>query len=293
MLKVQELALELIPLLRPVVTRIRKHDRSLANQLCRAATSIALNIAEGNYSDPGTARARFNNAAGSASETQTALRVALAWGYLQQEQVESESALAGSHSGDALEACSQGTVAKFVYRIGFRSVEFAGFPNLSIFEGAFFEGPAFRAGVDADVQIYGAWLEHATISVAGMLQARLVSGTAVHVATAIPGERATRREVEFLLQPRTARVGVVVAAIREVGDLRARVGIGLFVVIAGGAAAARRRKSTEQGENSPANGRRAAHQLVTARENFRIGNRRSRCRLGIRAGVRIRDCERG
>ena len=70
------------------MTGIRKHDRALANQLCRAATSIALNIAEGNYSDPGTARARFNTAAGSASETQAALRVALAWGYLKREQVD-------------------------------------------------------------------------------------------------------------------------------------------------------------------------------------------------------------
>ena len=88
MFKVLEVALELIVVLRPVAIRIRKYDRSLANQLTRAATSIALNIAEGNYSDPGTARARFNSAAGSASETQTALRVALAWGYLQREQVE-------------------------------------------------------------------------------------------------------------------------------------------------------------------------------------------------------------
>ena len=87
MFKVLELTLDLIAQLRPVAVRIRKHDRSLANQLCRAATSVALNLAEGNYSDPGTARARFSTAAGSASETQTALRVALAWGYVNEEQL--------------------------------------------------------------------------------------------------------------------------------------------------------------------------------------------------------------
>ena len=64
---------------------IARRDRSLAQQVRRAASSIALNIAEGECSDEGTARVRYNTAAGSASETRTALHVAQAWGYIEGE----------------------------------------------------------------------------------------------------------------------------------------------------------------------------------------------------------------
>jgi len=66
-LEVSRLALETIATLRPLVPRIRRHDRSLAVQLVRAASSTVLNLGEGEYSDPGTKRARYCNAAGSAN----------------------------------------------------------------------------------------------------------------------------------------------------------------------------------------------------------------------------------
>jgi len=81
-LQVHDLSLEMISAVRPLVPRIRRHDRSLADQLVRAASSVALNIAEGELSDPGNQRARFFTAAGSANETLAALRVAAAWGYV-------------------------------------------------------------------------------------------------------------------------------------------------------------------------------------------------------------------
>ena len=90
-LEVSRLGLESIATLRPMVARIRRHDRSLAVQLVRAASSLALNLGEGEYSDPGTRRARYCNAAGSANETRTALAVAVAWGYLSAEQAEPAS----------------------------------------------------------------------------------------------------------------------------------------------------------------------------------------------------------
>ena len=90
-LKVSRLALETIATLRPLVARIRRHDRSLAVQLVRAASSCALNLGEGEYSDPGTRRARYSNAAGSANETRAALSVAVAWGYLSRAQAEPAS----------------------------------------------------------------------------------------------------------------------------------------------------------------------------------------------------------
>jgi four helix bundle protein len=59
----------------PLVLRIRRRERALADQLSRAASSVALNIAEANGSDPGNRRARFFTASGSARETRTALRL--------------------------------------------------------------------------------------------------------------------------------------------------------------------------------------------------------------------------
>lgn len=90
-LEVSRLALETIATLRPLVPRIRRHDRSLAVQLVRAASSAVLNLGEGEYSDPGTKRARYCNAAGSANETRAALSVAVAWGYLTPGQAEPAS----------------------------------------------------------------------------------------------------------------------------------------------------------------------------------------------------------
>lgn len=81
-LKVHGKALAIVEQLRPMMPQIRRHDRSLADQLRRAASSMVLNIAEGTYSDAGTARTRFHSAAGSANETRSALKVAAAWGYI-------------------------------------------------------------------------------------------------------------------------------------------------------------------------------------------------------------------
>ncbi len=80
-LQVAEMSIELIEQLRPLMARIKQRDRSLADQLQRAANSVALNIGEAQHSDPGNRRARFFTAAGSAGETLTALRVAIAWRY--------------------------------------------------------------------------------------------------------------------------------------------------------------------------------------------------------------------
>lgn len=77
---VADLSIELIEKLRPLVPRIKARDKSLADQIQRAASSIALNIGEAAYSDPGNRRARFHTAAGSAGETLAAVRVAVAWG---------------------------------------------------------------------------------------------------------------------------------------------------------------------------------------------------------------------
>ena len=86
--EVEEVALELIAALRPLTSRIRARDYGLADQLARAASSVALNVGEGNYSQGGNRRTRFFTAAGSANETRLALRVATAWGILPAADVE-------------------------------------------------------------------------------------------------------------------------------------------------------------------------------------------------------------
>ena len=85
MLQVAELSFQLIEELRPLVAEIKRRDRSLADQLMRAASSVALNIAEAQKSDGGNMRARFFTAAGSANESRAALRVAVGWRHITPE----------------------------------------------------------------------------------------------------------------------------------------------------------------------------------------------------------------
>ena len=76
-------AREVVRELVPVLHIVREHDKSLADQLKRAAQSVVLNIAEGRGNDAGNARARFSTACGSAKEVRAALNVASDWGYIE------------------------------------------------------------------------------------------------------------------------------------------------------------------------------------------------------------------
>ncbi len=82
MLRIYSVILDVLRDLQPVVVRIKAHDRDLARQLRRAATSIALNCSEGSGSRGGTRRERYRNALGSARETGACLDAALALGYV-------------------------------------------------------------------------------------------------------------------------------------------------------------------------------------------------------------------
>jgi four helix bundle protein len=83
MLRIYSTVLEVLSGLRPVITAIEAHDRDLARQLRRAASSVALNVGEGSGSHGGTRRERYRNALGSARETGACLDVALALGYVE------------------------------------------------------------------------------------------------------------------------------------------------------------------------------------------------------------------
>ena len=66
---------------------IRKRDRALFDQIHRAMNSVVLNTAEAAGNDPGTSRARFANACGSAKEVRAGLRLAIAYGYVSSTRV--------------------------------------------------------------------------------------------------------------------------------------------------------------------------------------------------------------
>jgi four helix bundle protein len=76
-----EVSIELIRTLRELVPSIRREDRDLADQIRRAATSVALNLSEGARFTTGNARRHFEIAQGSAMEVKAGLAVASAWGW--------------------------------------------------------------------------------------------------------------------------------------------------------------------------------------------------------------------
>jgi four helix bundle protein len=65
-----------------IAKRIEKHDRDLACQLRRAATSVVLNIAEGSGSFGGNRRQRYHSAMGSAYEVRACFDSAEAMQYI-------------------------------------------------------------------------------------------------------------------------------------------------------------------------------------------------------------------
>jgi len=81
MLRIHAVCIELLRDIRPFIEQIEKYDRDQARQLRRSATSIVLNLAEGEGSRGGTRRVRYDSALGSSRETLANLQVAEALGY--------------------------------------------------------------------------------------------------------------------------------------------------------------------------------------------------------------------
>jgi four helix bundle protein len=75
-----------IALARPLLAAIQRRDRDLASQVRRALSSIGLNVAEAFGTASGNARLRFETARGSLYESQAGLQIAVAWGYLDEQQ---------------------------------------------------------------------------------------------------------------------------------------------------------------------------------------------------------------
>jgi four helix bundle protein len=84
----EEVSLEMVEALQPLVLLIKRKDPPLSDQLSRAAASVTLNIAESNYSEGGNRRSRLFTAAGSASEVRAALRIAVARRHCSREDIQ-------------------------------------------------------------------------------------------------------------------------------------------------------------------------------------------------------------
>ncbi|MGE0326793.1 MAG: four helix bundle protein [Polyangiaceae bacterium] len=82
MLNIYPFILETITAIQPLVAEITRRDADLGRQLKRAQSSIALNVAEGAYSQGRNRQARYHTALGSARETFACIEVALAVGHL-------------------------------------------------------------------------------------------------------------------------------------------------------------------------------------------------------------------
>ena len=87
-LEVLEVALEMIGALRAPVAQLRQADRDLADQVRRAASSVALNIAEGAGRVGKDRPHHYRVAAGGNLEVAAGLRVAVAWGDLEAAEVQ-------------------------------------------------------------------------------------------------------------------------------------------------------------------------------------------------------------
>ena len=84
---VLEVSLQAVHSLRAPLERIRMRDRKLHDQLRAAMSSVPMNIAEGSRRVGKDRKHHYRVAAGSAHEVQVALRVALAWGDVQAEEL--------------------------------------------------------------------------------------------------------------------------------------------------------------------------------------------------------------
>lgn len=83
MLNINRVAIHVCRDCAPVIKQIQTHDRNLADQLRRAVTSVALNLAESDGQTGGHRKQRRLTALGSAREVVACLEIASALTYIE------------------------------------------------------------------------------------------------------------------------------------------------------------------------------------------------------------------
>ena len=83
MLNIYRVAIQLCRDCAPIIKLIQTHDRNLADQLRRAVTSVALNLAESDGQSGGHRTQRRLTALGSAREVAACLDIATALSYVE------------------------------------------------------------------------------------------------------------------------------------------------------------------------------------------------------------------
>jgi four helix bundle protein len=84
MLKIYDVALDMVDGAASVAETIEKRDRDLARQMRRALTSVVLNIAEGSGNTGGHKRERYQTGLGSAREVKACIDVARRMRYVRE-----------------------------------------------------------------------------------------------------------------------------------------------------------------------------------------------------------------
>ena len=79
---VYDLALQMLRRIKPLIDKVARHDRHLADQMYRSAQSSFLNLAEGQSARGKNEVAKFTVALCETRETRAAVAVAVAWGYV-------------------------------------------------------------------------------------------------------------------------------------------------------------------------------------------------------------------
>ena len=82
-----EVSVQVVSAIRELMPAIEERDRNLGDQLRRAATSVVLNLAEGQRSAKGNKQKHYAIAHGSANEVKAALALAVGWGWIEQARV--------------------------------------------------------------------------------------------------------------------------------------------------------------------------------------------------------------
>ena len=76
-----EVAMDVCRDLAPLIETVKRRDRNLADQIQRAASSIVLNLAEGQRMGNGNRGRHYEIAHGSAAEVRAGIALAEVWGY--------------------------------------------------------------------------------------------------------------------------------------------------------------------------------------------------------------------